>query len=221
MDGSSNALSPLARGVYRYQYAGFKAGKRINALSLPAEAWFWRVHSAADDYGNVPADPSLLYTATAGRRAGRVSIDQVMKWIGEMVRERLLVEYAADGEAFYHVVGFLTIQPAPRNGKRVRRIPSYPGEGAELAGRTETPADAGGNTRAPCAGESGGVQGNPGGARASHSQTQPQSHSPPGPRRRGREREAEIDRKLREDLPPEEKAGGAMSEACGTGREAV
>jgi hypothetical protein len=123
----SRAVTDLTRGVYRRQYAGYINGKRINAVSLEAEAWFWRVNAAADDFGNLPGDRSLVAFATIGRRAD-VSVDQVEAWCAELLSADLIRHYDVSGERYIHVTGFLSRQPAPRNGKRIRRYPQSPYE---------------------------------------------------------------------------------------------
>jgi hypothetical protein len=186
-------ITDLTRGVYRRQYAGFVGGKRINALSLEAEAWFWRVHAAADDFGNFAAEPSLLYAATCGRRAGVVTINQVTNWFDEMVRAGLVERYEAAGECYGHVVGFVTLQPSARNGRRVRRVPSSPWDGATVtrshgadeAGTgsstpTLKPAPAGNRPkplRPPQDGGLRGVRGNPGESGRSDSDSHSDTHS--------------------------------------------
>ena len=63
----------LTRGSYRRVYAGFIAGKRICKLSMLAEAFFWRLHAVADDFGNCVGDPALLAQQTAGRRTEEIT----------------------------------------------------------------------------------------------------------------------------------------------------
>lgn len=171
-------ITDLTRGVYRRQYAGFVGGKRINRLSLEAEAWFWRVHAAADDFGNVAADPALLYTATAGRRAGTITIDRVMDLIKESIHADLLLEYTIGEETYLHVVGFDVLQPAGKNGKRVRRVPASPWDGGSNGTADRQAPDAAATPeKAPKkriksdAGESRGIQKNPGVPSASDSDT--------------------------------------------------
>lgn len=124
MPEPKNTITDLTSGIYRRQYANFIKGKRINALTLEAEAWFWRVHAAADDFGNADGEPELVHAATAGRR--RVTPQQVSGWLKEMLTHGLIREYESADEKFVHIVGFVTRQPAGRNGKRVRHFPKSP-----------------------------------------------------------------------------------------------
>lgn len=116
-------ITDLTRGIYRRLYAGFIKGRRINSLSLSAEAWFWRVLACADDFGNADAEPGLCYASTVGRRKG-VSIKDVEKWLVELGESGLIQFYATEcGDKYLHVVGFEEMQPAGKNGKRVCRFP--------------------------------------------------------------------------------------------------
>jgi hypothetical protein len=141
-------VTDLTRGVYRRIYAGFVKGQRINGLSLEAEAWFWRFMAAADDFGNAEAEPAFLFANTVGRRKG-ITIDRVVEWFQECLRagddadaavsprvERpgLLRKYTIGLEVFYHVTDFKHLQPAGKNGKRVRRVPASPWDEDENAG---------------------------------------------------------------------------------------
>lgn len=123
-------VTDLTKGVYRRMYAGFIKGQRINQISLQAEAWFWRVVASADDFGNADAEPLLCWTATVGRRVN-VTVKQVKAWLKEMEESRLIQMYPGAGnEKYLHINGFEDLQPSGRNGKKVRRFPSFdnPGE---------------------------------------------------------------------------------------------
>lgn len=116
----------MKRGNYRSQYAGFMKGNRINKLSLNAEAWFWRVHSVADDFGNLDGNPILVFSGTVGLRFNTVSVAQVGEWIQEMISVCLLREYEVKGDRYLHIPGFTEMQPAGKNGRRVHRVPDSP-----------------------------------------------------------------------------------------------
>lgn len=120
---ANGMVTDLTRGIYRRLYAGFIKGRRINSLSLFAEAWFWRVLASADDFGNADADPGLCYAATVGRRKG-ISIEDVSNWLMELGESGLIQFYATEsGDNYLHIVGFEELQPAGKNGKRVCRFP--------------------------------------------------------------------------------------------------
>ncbi len=149
----------MTRGQYRRQYAGYVRGRRINAVSLMAEAWFWRINVIFDDFGNGDADPVLLHAATVGRRAG-VSPEDVSKWVDELVGKELLARYSVNGDDYLHIVGFTDLQPGGKNGKRVHRFPASPwdigGNGPDIAA-----GDVAGERLDDSPGESGGIQVNP------------------------------------------------------------
>lgn len=120
---ADSPVTDLTRGVYRRLYAGFIKGRRINKLSLEAEAWFWRVMATADDFGNADAEAGLCFAATVGRRVG-ITQNQVEKWLEEMGESGLIQMYTDEsGDKYLHIVGFEVMQPAGKNGKRVCRFP--------------------------------------------------------------------------------------------------
>lgn len=119
---SANSVTDLTRGIYRRIYSGFIKGQRINRLSLQAEAWFWRVITTVDDFGNGEADPELCHALTAGRR--KVTPKQISAWLREMKDVGLIELYEVKGEPYLHVTGFEVSQPAGKNGKRIKRFPS-------------------------------------------------------------------------------------------------
>ena len=124
-------VTDLTKGIYRRLYSGFTKGRRINKLSLQAEAWFWRILATVDDFGNGDADPDLCRDATAGHRT--VTKSQVAKWLEEMARVGLIRFYTINSETFLHVVGFEATQPAGKNGRRIRRF-RPPGESGGIQG---------------------------------------------------------------------------------------
>lgn len=168
----------MTRGVYRLVYSGFISGRRLNSVALPTEAWFWRLHAVADDYGNLPGDPTLVRNLTAGRRD--VSLGAVEAFVAELVGAGLLIPYEAKGEKMLHVAGWLGLQRPPRNGRRIRRYAAFDGESAELAlfAGVQDHRDAG------SPGESGGVRGKPGESGGSDSDSESDTHSESVRRRR-------------------------------------
>lgn len=121
----------MTRGVYRRIYAGFLRGKRINLVSLEAEATFWRLNAVADGLGNLRAD---CKNDVFPRR--EITLDQFTAWLNELVDLKdpktgepipLVERYnAADGEEYLHIIGFTSLQPAGRNGRRVQFHPALP-----------------------------------------------------------------------------------------------
>lgn len=117
----------LTGGFYRRIYAGYITGKRINKVSMEAEAWFWRLHSIADDYGNFHGDPELVWKAASGRR--KLTVAQARTWTQELIAAGLAYEYCSDEDTYIHIVGFEAKQPAGKNGKRVQKCPKHPDSG--------------------------------------------------------------------------------------------
>ncbi len=117
----------LTRGIYRRIYAGATKGKRINAVSLLAEVLFWRLHLVADDFGRFEADPYLLHCAALPRRRS-ISESDIAGALAELEGENLVVRYEVSGEPYGLIRDFEEMQPAGKNGRRIQRYPSPPGE---------------------------------------------------------------------------------------------
>ncbi len=114
------------RNLYRRHYASYIRGRRINLLTLEAEAWFWRLHDNADDFGNLEGDPLLCYARSVGGRRNTVTPEMVEGWIEDMVSVGLILRYEADAGIFLHFLGFTKLQPGGKNGRRVRQFPAPP-----------------------------------------------------------------------------------------------
>lgn len=112
----------MTSGVYRRIYAGFVRGKKINAVSMNAEAWFWRLHAVADDLGNLLAEPNMLASEAGGRR--QIGVRQSEAWLKELVSVGLIEFYTHDGDRMIHICDFEIRQPAGKNGKRIQRVVS-------------------------------------------------------------------------------------------------
>lgn len=122
---TDGTTTDMTGGLYRRIYAGFITGKRINAVSWGAEAWFWRLHAIADDFGNLPGDPIIMRAFAAPRRD--LTIDAVISMTAELTQQRLIMEYQHNGDSYVHIDGFESRQPAGKNGKRIQRHPIHPG----------------------------------------------------------------------------------------------
>lgn len=114
----------MQRGVYRKIYSGFIWGERICSVSMEAEAWFWRIHGVADDFGNLPGESKRLAIEAGGGRT--IDPAKAAKWTAELVRARLVVWYNEDRNL--HIVGFESMQPAGRNGRKIKKVPMHPPE---------------------------------------------------------------------------------------------
>lgn len=118
---AADSIIDLTRGIYRRVYSGFRSGRRINAVSIGAEAWFWRLLMIADDYGNFAAEPELVWGEASGRR--RVTLEQSESWIKELADMNLVRLYTVTGDRYGSIVGFDETQVPPRNGRKVKRVP--------------------------------------------------------------------------------------------------
>lgn len=149
------------KGIYRRVYASFLTGRRINAVSMEAEAWFWRLQALADDFGAFPADPRVLPSQAAPRR--KIGVAKSERWVGELVEAGLIRLYTVDDIRFGEIEGFDVYQKAPPNGRRIRKYPPRVNPG-----------------------ESGGVLMNPGETCIPHAQSQSQAQiNPPYPPQSG------------------------------------
>lgn len=119
----------MQRGIFRRVYAsGLQFGKRINAVSLGAEFWFFRLNAVADDYGNFRAEAELLKSTAAPCR--KISTKQIDGWMAELTDKDhpLIAVYEVDGERLGHILDFQEMQPAGKNGKRVMKHARWPHE---------------------------------------------------------------------------------------------
>ena len=137
-----NTTVDMSKGIYRKIFSCFLFGKRINSVSIGAEAWFWRLHAVADDFGNFRAETAILKAQASPIR--EVNASQVEGWMKELTGAGLIAGYIADEEYFASIVGFEKFQPANKNGRRIQKYPREP-KGIQID-----------------PGESGGIQGNPG-----------------------------------------------------------
>lgn len=120
---SQNKTTDLTKGVYRKIYGGFLRGKRINKVSFEAQLLFFRLHAIADDFGNMDAECLAVDAFPRGRR---VDDDEAEAWAGELVEAELVRAYEVDGNAYLHIYDFVELQPAGKNGTRIKRVPEPP-----------------------------------------------------------------------------------------------
>lgn len=112
--------------LYRRIYRSFLMGRRINSVSLEAEATFWRLTVIADDFGNLIGTPDFVRGAAFPRRPA-VTSEAISGWVDELVAHGLVERYrdGDDDEVVYlHIFGFDQLQkPLSRNGKPYRAVP--------------------------------------------------------------------------------------------------
>ncbi|MCC6660674.1 MAG: hypothetical protein IT437_07280 [Phycisphaerales bacterium] len=141
----------LTRGVYRKVYQGFVTGRRINKVSVEAEALFWRLNVIADDFGTFPADALLCKNLAAPLRDW--SPAQVDTMLVELEAQRLITLFAHGNDFYGSICQFIVNQPAGRSGRRIKRWPDPGDEGS----KPSKPPKHGKNKVRGNPGESGGV----------------------------------------------------------------
>lgn len=117
-------------GRFKKLYAsGLIEGRRINSVSLQAEAWLWRLMMLADDHGNLPGDTDLLRGRAAPLR--KISPAQVRRLTEELETANLITRYSVDGEDFINLAEYERMQTPP-NGRRIARYPQHAPSGGIL-----------------------------------------------------------------------------------------
>lgn len=125
MPEEQSHTTDMTGGGFRRIYSGYLTSKRVASVSMAAEAWFWRLHSIADDYGNFQGDPFLVWKSASGRR--NMTIEQAECWTQEIIAAGLAYPYYDDEEVYIHIVDFEVKQIAgTKNGKKVQRWPIHP-----------------------------------------------------------------------------------------------
>lgn len=136
-----SATTDMTGGLYRRIYAGFLLGRRINSVSIGAEAWFWRLHAISDDFGNLHGDPVLLQSLAAPRR--KLDATDIVAWTAELADAKLIYRYEISGESYLHIDGFEARQPAGRNGKRIQKCPPQNVKMGNIGGIQNNPGESG------------------------------------------------------------------------------
>lgn len=95
---------------------GIVDSDRINALSAQAEVFFYRLLVVSDDYGCMDARPSILRARCFPLR-DNITTDHLAKWMNELVEQKLVVTYSADGQPYLQVL---------RWEQRIRSKGKYP-----------------------------------------------------------------------------------------------
>lgn len=133
----------MTNGVYRKLYQGLCTGRRINAVSLKAFCVFWHCYMLADDFGNLSGDPHLIKSHGLPYRK-EISRGQIPTLIDELAftAPPLLMRYRVKDEDYIHISDFERLQPAGKNGRRIRRVPPplvNPGESGGIQGNPGNP----------------------------------------------------------------------------------
>lgn len=78
----------------------------VNALNWPAEVFYRRLMSKADDYGRIYADPDLLRADLYAKKIDKVSRPDVVKWLTECVTAGLVRQYTVEQKAYLEILQF-------------------------------------------------------------------------------------------------------------------
>jgi len=114
----------------------------LSRVSPEAEAFFWRLLIAADDYGRLDGRLAVLRAAVWPAR--NVTLDQLQELLAELERADgetgPIVRYQVDGRDFIALVNW---EEHRANGKRAKtsRFPPPPKLPADARGSPEIPAD--------------------------------------------------------------------------------
>ena len=158
----------MTKGIYRLWYGEMRTHRSFNNLSVDAALCYAMVHTAVDDFGNVWGDDDMARVTIAPRRR-EWDDDRFAEILDELDDGGFIQRYEAGGEAYIHITGFLQNQPAPRNGRRVRKFPAFPPD--------ENPAGDDDIEPVGNPGESGGIQNIPDDSECPHTHTHAHSHS--------------------------------------------
>jgi len=95
--------------------------QKINSVSEGAENLYYRILVSVDDYGHYHADPQILKGKVCTLR--RISIQQISKRLGELVKSGLIKIYPVNGENYLEVVDFERFQRFRSDIKRTGIFP--------------------------------------------------------------------------------------------------
>jgi hypothetical protein len=78
--------------------------ENIDALSLEAETFFYRLMVQCDDYGRMDARPAVLRARCFPLRLDRVTEKLITKYVNELVAAGLINVYTVEGHPYLHLV---------------------------------------------------------------------------------------------------------------------
>lgn len=85
---------------------GILSSDRVNLLSWPAEVFYRRLMSVADDYGRYDARVPILRAYLYPLKQDRVSESDVAKWLGEGSKAGLIRIYQVDKKDYLEILDF-------------------------------------------------------------------------------------------------------------------
>jgi len=85
---------------------GILSSDLVNTLTWPAEVFYRRLMSIADDYGRYEADIAILRAFLYPKKIDKVSEPDVVKWLGECSKAGLVRCYRIDGKQYLEILQF-------------------------------------------------------------------------------------------------------------------
>ena len=103
----------------RYIRDGYLTSERVDALSLDAERFYFRLLLVVDDFGRYLANAAILRSMCFPLK-GDISTGQISAWMNECAKAGLIVVYSADGKKYLAIERF-----GQRPRSRKSRYPEY------------------------------------------------------------------------------------------------
>jgi hypothetical protein len=85
---------------------GILTSERVNQLSVPAELFYRRLMSVADDFGRYSANLSALRSGCYPLRSDKVNDDEIRQWLRECIEADLVAIYEVRGSSYLEVLDF-------------------------------------------------------------------------------------------------------------------
>lgn len=89
----------------------------FNSLSLPAEVFFRRLWTLADDYGNFYGEPATLRARVFPMYAADVNLDAITAYVDMCVEAGLLIRYTHNSAQYVHILNY---------GQQIKSRPKFP-----------------------------------------------------------------------------------------------
>lgn len=122
----------------RYIRETITTSETLAQVSADAERLFWRLVVVADDYGLYDGRLTTLLGKALTAFLGRISAEDVSRWLDELASVGLISLYESDGKPFLRLRTFVVHQGQPRAKK-----PKHPRPLASDCNCNQLPADEG------------------------------------------------------------------------------
>lgn len=107
---------------------GLLDSEPFNALSLEAELFFVRLMLKADDFGRYTGHPTLLRANLYPLKLDKVREKDIVDWLGECVRQKMVIVYTSGGKSFLEIPKFQQRTRAEKS-----RFPECPTNDGQLS----------------------------------------------------------------------------------------